>query len=116
MISESQYYGFYSRVGNISRGLNIGEDTITDILLLELSKKLPHEILTIKFSKGFEAREGVDWEWWILSAGGIVGIRIQAKKLHYINGRYCQLLLKFFREVLWPGLSFPRYGCIRLPS
>ena len=85
---ESRYYGFYRYSSVLSKGLNIAEDTITDIVHLELNKKLPLDTITVKYSKPFEAREGVDFEWWILSASGIIGLRIQAKKLHYFGGKY----------------------------
>ena len=98
MMSESQYYGFHRSRGNFSRGLNIGEDTITDFVLMEVCKKLPHEVIAFKFSKRFEAEEGVDWEWWILSASGILGIRLQAKKLHFINGTYIYEHLDYRRN------------------
>jgi hypothetical protein len=88
LLYESRYFGFYSYKGVLSRGLNIEEDTITDIMHLELNKKLPLDILTVKFSKPFESREGVDCEWWLLSASGIIGFRIQAKKLHHYAGKY----------------------------
>lgn len=63
-------------------GLNLSEESITDFSLLELQYKHSSEIQTFKFSKPVESSEGADWEWWLLSAGHFLGLRVQAKKIH----------------------------------
>jgi len=68
--------------------VGLGEEAITDLLLVEISKRQPYDIITIKFSKNYEAQEGADWEWWILSRSGIIGLRFQAKRVHLVRGSY----------------------------
>jgi hypothetical protein len=86
-------------------GINILEESITDFNLLDLQINHPLEIVTQKFSKPREAREGADWEWWLGSQGFWLGLRVQAKilspqKLRYlelnhstIHGRQIELLI-----------------------
>ena len=88
-MSDSQYFGFYqTSQQNINRGLGFGEETITDLVLLEISKRQPYDVITVKYGKNYEAYEGADWEWWILSRSGIIGLRFQAKKLHFSANGY----------------------------
>jgi len=88
-LSESNYYGYHRpSVGNIVRGIGFGEETITDILLLEAVKNNPYEILTFKSGRLYEGAAGSDWEWWIISKSGILGLSFQAKRLHFMNGNY----------------------------
>jgi len=59
-----------------------GEETLTDINLLEIRTRHPHLVRIWKFSKYREATQsGADWEWWIGGSGRWVGMRIQAKKV-----------------------------------
>ncbi len=89
ILGDSQYYGYYQiSHQNITRGLGLCEETISDLILLELSKRHPYDVISIKFNKRYEAQEGADWEWWILSQSGIVGLRLQAKRLHVSGNSY----------------------------
>jgi len=91
LLIDGSYYGFYQTSSSgIKRGIGLNEETITDVLLLDILRKQPHDVITFKFSKNYEAQEGADWEWWILSQSGIVGFRFQAKRLHrnHVNGKY----------------------------
>jgi hypothetical protein len=72
----------------LRRGLGWSEETITDTLLLEISKRHPYDVYTVKFNKRIEAQEGADWEWVILSKSGILRLRFQAKKLHIVGNAY----------------------------
>lgn len=86
---DSQYYGLYQTSrSNISRGIGMGEETITDLVLLEISKRQPSDVITVKFGRNYEFQEGADWEWWFLSKSGIIGLRLQAKRIHSFNGLY----------------------------
>jgi len=60
-----------------------GEETITDMNLLEIKMKHPQEVFIQKFTKRQEAKTGADWEWWFTgSSGKWLGFRIQAKVIN----------------------------------
>lgn len=59
----------------------VGEESITDWLLYELSRNIP-PLKYKKFTKHQEAQvTGADWEWWFVGAKQSLRLRIQAKKL-----------------------------------
>jgi hypothetical protein len=61
-------------------GSPMGEETITDLNLLELRSRHPQEVITRAFHKRAEAVEGADWEWWLTGPSGQwLGLRVQAK-------------------------------------
>lgn len=63
-------------------GHQIGEETITDLNLLEIRRRHPAEIRVIPFNKPEEGITGADWEWWFAgSTGWWAPFRIQAKIL-----------------------------------
>ena len=69
-------------------GISQGEETITDLLQLEIARLGGSNIHVLKTTKAFEAQSGVDWEWWIGdNASGWLRFAIQAKKIG-ANGRY----------------------------
>jgi hypothetical protein len=70
--------------------LRIGEETLTDINLIDMQYRHPAEVVTEKFSKQMEAQNGADWEWWLIFGGRTLGLRLQAKKL-YPEGMYLSL-------------------------
>jgi hypothetical protein len=44
--------------------MTIGEETLTDLNLLELQAKNPRTVATVKFTRVQEGRRtGADWEW-----------------------------------------------------
>jgi hypothetical protein len=57
------------------------EETITDVLLLQLAGRCPGSIKVIPFAKREEAKVGADWEWWFCDWPKGVGFRVQAKKI-----------------------------------
>lgn len=58
-----------------------GEETITDILLLELAKQRNYNLRIIQTPKNIEKDKGTDWEWFIGSQNyGWTRFAIQAKK------------------------------------
>jgi hypothetical protein len=70
---------------------NLGEETITDINLLNLKLNHPKEIITA-FNKKAEAKNGADWEWWLTGKSRKwLGIRFQAKIINYVNDKYDSL-------------------------
>jgi hypothetical protein len=80
------------------RNLSFSEETITETLLYKLSKKFSNRGLEIKtFTKKEEGTTyedlgptGADWEFWIENKnGGGIKLRIQAKRLFFLNsGKY----------------------------
>lgn len=70
--------------------IRIGEETLTDINLIDIQDRHSAQVVTFKFPKHMEAANGADWEWWFLAAGSALGLRLQAKKL-YPDGGYTSL-------------------------
>ncbi|PFC15085.1 DUF6615 family protein [Bacillus cereus] len=63
-------------------GCRQGEETITDINLLEIMRAQLGDVIVHKSHKGNEAITGLDWEWWIGSnTQGWWRYAVQAKKL-----------------------------------
>ncbi|WP_347277165.1 DUF6615 family protein [Coleofasciculus sp. FACHB-712] len=58
----------------------IGEETLTDLTILELKIRHSSEIYSRTFSKHDEGSNGADWEWWFTgSSSKWIGFRVQAK-------------------------------------
>jgi hypothetical protein len=71
-------------------GIRVGEESITDRLLLDLSLAFPLTKV-IKWNRLQEGRTtGADWDWWFFdpAAGAGVGLRIQAKRVDYFNEEF----------------------------
>ncbi len=88
LLRESRYYGYYRTTKGIYRGLNISEETITDIMLLNLSRRSPYDMIILKLTKSVESQEGADFDLWIMSKCGIIGLKIQAKRLYREKNQY----------------------------
>ncbi|MFS8189171.1 DUF6615 family protein [Rossellomorea marisflavi] len=67
--------------GRFSTNLSVGEETITDVSLIELQKSLGSATKIEKFTKKKEDLIGADWEWWIIEHGKVISLRVQAKIL-----------------------------------
>lgn len=66
-----------------------GEETITDINLLELVKANCAEVQVVKTHKNKEKEQGTDWEWWIGNHRlGWLRYAVQAKKINPNSSRY----------------------------
>ena len=75
--------------------MTLGEETITDINLLEISRARHPEISIKKFNKHEEGENGADWEFWLTGKSGKwIGLRIQAKIINTKSGEYEQLHYK----------------------
>ncbi|MCC7070391.1 MAG: hypothetical protein IT383_03655 [Deltaproteobacteria bacterium] len=62
--------------------LRIGEETLTELNLVELVLGGGGQIRIFPFTKRAEAHTGADWEWWVRGLSGAwVGMRVQAKAL-----------------------------------
>lgn len=72
--------------------LSIGEETLTDINLLEMRRAKLSELQVVKVSKLYESRFGLDWDWWVGSDQcGWFRYAVQAKKLDLRTGSYRSL-------------------------
>ena len=70
-------WGLIRKSTNVN--ISIGEETITDLNLLQICDRHPNEILTVKCNKHLEGLIGSDWEWFIITSGKSIAFRIQAK-------------------------------------
>lgn len=69
-------------------GLSLQEETLTEMLLLQLAKDCRPLGLRVEiFTRHQEARNGADWEWFIRGPRCAVGYRVQAKRLYHA-GRF----------------------------
>jgi hypothetical protein len=82
----------WSQIGSGERvGIKIGEESLTDLLLLELANRFPHPTKVKKWSRREEGRRtGADWDWWFTDRKfrTCVGLRIQAKRIDYFNQKF----------------------------
>lgn len=77
---------------SIEFGINQGEETLTDNLLLYLASQKLSGITVIQTPKNKEKLIGTDWEWWIGNKkNGYLRYAVQAKKLDLKSGRYASL-------------------------
>ncbi len=75
-----------------ARGVRFGEETITDLLMLDLNRRELRRTLFVQTSKPKEAAQGTDFEWWLGSdATGWIRFAVQAKKLDLKSERYLNL-------------------------
>lgn len=70
-------------------GLQLGEESITDFLILNLKKLAGKKLIVESFTKPKESLNGSDWEWWFTGPSGKwLGMRIQAKVLNLTSEKY----------------------------
>lgn len=76
-------------------GVRQGEETITDIVLLDLALARCADVLIAKTSKAHEKDKGTDWEWWIGRPDcGWWGYAVQAKVIDVRTNIYQALAHK----------------------
>jgi hypothetical protein len=69
----------------------VGEESLTDWLLFEVSERLP-QVRYHKFNRFEEARaSGADWDWWFVGNRVSMGWRVQAKKLKKDSDNYADI-------------------------
>lgn len=69
--------------------IRFGEETITDLLLLDLRRRKPLLAEIVQTSKSKESISGTDFEWWLGSDRiGWIRFAVQAKKLDFKSMRY----------------------------
>ena len=61
--------------------VSYGEETITEMNLLEIRRRHPKRVFIRTFSKAVEAMTGADWEWHIIGRKHTAKMRVQAKRL-----------------------------------
>lgn len=75
-----------------SLDIRFGEETITDLVLLELKRMREPGIRIVQTNKHKEKTSGTDWEWWLGAPKvGWLRFAIQAKKLNLRTLRYDHL-------------------------
>lgn len=73
-------------------GHQIGEETVTDLNVLELKLRHPEDVFVKAFSKPDEGRVGADIEVWLGSTSGPwLGFRVQAKIIDFDTDTYPHL-------------------------
>jgi len=66
----------------LEAGHDLGEESITDYLILDLKRWHPDQVTIFRFNRYQEGKTtGADWEWWFTGKGKWFGMRVQAKKL-----------------------------------
>lgn len=77
---------------SLQLGINQGEETISDNLILYIAQYHFRDIRVIQTPKNKESVQGTDWEWWIgNNCKGWLRYAIQAKKLYSKENRYKSL-------------------------
>ncbi len=67
--------------------VSYGEETITEMNLLEIRRRHPHKVTLLTFSKSQESKNtGADWEWHIIGSVYTLKMRVQAKRIHKAGG------------------------------
>ncbi len=99
---------------SFSQGLGVGEETLTDVVLVEMHRRLHPHVVTKKFTKHDEnALSGADWLWTIGRPGRWLSLLVQAKLarpskpslagLHHGRGSQRKTLVSYAaQETLWP--------------
>ena len=72
-----------------AHSIRFGEETITDLLMLDLNRQRPTRAMFTQTPKHREAVRGTDFEWWLGSdTTGWIRLAVQAKKLDLKSERY----------------------------
>ena len=72
-----------------------GEETITDLLMLDLSRRLPNQVFLTQTPKLKEAKSGTDFELWLGdNQRGWRRLAVQAKKINLNSDNYDRLNYK----------------------
>ena len=66
--------------------VRFGEESVTDLVLLELKRKRHPGLQVLQTNKNVESTQGTDWEWWLGSdSQGWLRLAVQAKRLSDAN-------------------------------
>lgn len=78
----------------------VGEETITDLNVLELKRSAAPYVTTKTYTKRQEGKIGADWEWWFTGpSGASIGFRVQAKVVELKSDTYPHLHYKRRKKV-----------------
>lgn len=70
-------------------GFQVGEESITDFIVLNIKKWGAGKIIVDTFTRHKESVNGSDWEWWFTGPSGMwLGMRLQAKVLNLASEKY----------------------------
>lgn len=103
---------------SLSLQVRFGEETITDLILLELKRSHAPGIVVLQTNKTAESTQGTDWEWWVGSDdSGWLRFAVQAKKLDLITGRYgalghkvgCEMQIDLLERFAHANQAIPLY-------
>ena len=69
------------------------EDSVTDMLMVDLKFRHPFNVITKTFTRSEEFINGADWEWWFVDSSGSkgIGFRVQAKIINFETNSFKQL-------------------------
>ena len=84
----------WARRGAAKRtGLHFNEETVTELLLLDLECSFPGDVTIVPFHKNLEAVVGADWAWAFVDSDGVScqAMLVQAKRLDDGDKRYREL-------------------------
>ena len=93
--------------------LDYNEETVTEVLLLDLHLNFPPgRVIIVPFTKNRESREGADWAWTFVGPDGHSnqGMLVQAKRLDDTDREYDTL----YKETKLKGESRPKLQLNRL--
>lgn len=62
--------------------LSLGEESLTDFILLFLRDRHRDTVFVRKFNRRQERKVGADWEWWFTDGAQWFGMLVQAKRLN----------------------------------
>jgi hypothetical protein len=72
-----------------SHDFQVGEESITDFIVLNIKKWGAGKIIVDTFTRHKESVNGSDWEWWFTGPSGMwLGMRVQAKILNLASEKY----------------------------
>lgn len=75
-----------------SAGVQIGEESVTDFLMIRLRETLPSTCIVRPFNRFEEGKNGADWELWLVDRRSTcLGFRFQAKVIHFSDESFPSL-------------------------
>lgn len=89
------------------QGVQINEETITNLLLLRLQETASPHLRVKSFSKKEESVTGADWEWWLGTLGNWIGFRLQAKVINFRSDSFEHLY--YTPRAVPTATSVPQY-------
>lgn len=103
-----------------SVGIQLGEESLTDLNILELKIRHQSEIYSQTFTKLEEGQNGADWEWWFTGASGKwIGFRVQAKIIEFKSDKFKHLHYKnksdYQSDILIRSALDNKYGVKLIP-